>query len=123
MSGSQGKEQELWCRYSFRLAHSSPLSTRISGFYFIKEAGMSSRMGQPQGLMCSVLLSVIPSPAQVMSAVLKANWRTEDSEGCGVEPGRFIFQSLLAVLSTQGSEPQSPLLMKMNMNIKYDPES
>ena len=76
---------------------------------------MSSRMGQPQGLMCSVLLSVIPSPAQVMSAVLKANWRTEDSEGCGVEPGRFIFQSLLAVLSTQGSEPQSPLLMKMNM--------
>lgn len=59
---------------------------------------MSSWMGQTQGLMCSVPLSVIPSPAQVMSAVLKANWRTEDSEGCGVEPGRFIFQSLLAVL-------------------------
>ena len=56
-----------------------------------------------------------------MSAVLKANWRTADSKGCGVEPGRCIFQSLLAVLRAryQGSEPQSPLLMKMNINIKY----
>ena len=65
MSSSQGKEQELWCRYSFPLPHSSPLSARISGFYFIKEADMSSQMGQTQGLMCSVPLSVIPSPLRL----------------------------------------------------------
>lgn len=56
---------------------------------------MSSWMGQPQGLMCSVLLSVIPSPAQVMSAA--SGKLRQRQQGCGVEPGEFIFQSLLAM--------------------------